>query len=135
MSRQGNRLLRENLRPSLLRKSALNLKQLHRPDQSKVDACDDEWDQFSSFGDYDKFSREWLSAARRLLKDNGSIWVIGSIGGMAKALLMMSCSTMPPQLCTFSTTMAGAHAAIMALSDTGTGDVRRLQDLHRECAR
>ncbi|MGE3846602.1 MAG: carbamoyl-phosphate synthase large subunit [Gammaproteobacteria bacterium] len=35
----------------------------------------------------------------------------------------------------YTTTMAGAHAAIMALSDTGTGDVRRLQDLHRECAR
>ena len=52
--------------------------ELHRPDQSKVDACDDAWDQFGSFADYDKFSREWLGAARRLLKDNGSIWVIGS---------------------------------------------------------
>jgi modification methylase len=51
---------------------------LHRPDQSKVDACDDAWDQFSSFAEYDRFSREWLAAARRVLKDNGSIWVIGS---------------------------------------------------------
>ena len=51
---------------------------LHRPDQSKVDACDDTWDQFGSFAEYDKFSREWLAAARRVLKDNGSIWVIGS---------------------------------------------------------
>lgn len=52
--------------------------QLHRPDNSKVDACDDEWDQFSSFAAYDKFSRAWLKAARRILKPNGAIWVIGS---------------------------------------------------------
>ena len=51
---------------------------LHRPDNSKVDAVDDEWDQFASFAAYDKFSREWLKAARRLLKPNGAIWVIGS---------------------------------------------------------
>ncbi|MBO9474078.1 site-specific DNA-methyltransferase [Shimia sp. R10_1] len=51
---------------------------LHRPDNSKVDAVDDEWDQFSSFAAYDKFTREWLKAARRLLKPNGAIWVIGS---------------------------------------------------------
>ncbi len=52
--------------------------QLHRPDNSKVDACDDEWDQFASFAAYDKFSRAWLKAARRILKPNGAIWVIGS---------------------------------------------------------
>ena len=51
---------------------------LHRPNNSKVDACDDHWDQFSSFGEYDKFTREWLSAARDLLKEDGSMWVIGS---------------------------------------------------------
>ncbi|MCW9043387.1 MAG: site-specific DNA-methyltransferase [Pseudopelagicola sp.] len=51
---------------------------LHRPDNSKVDAVDDDWDQFASFAAYDKFSREWLKAARRLLKPNGAIWVIGS---------------------------------------------------------
>ena len=51
---------------------------LHRPDNSKVDAVDDHWDQFSSFEAYDKFTREWLSAARDLLTDDGSIWVIGS---------------------------------------------------------
>src|SRR6201991_26125 len=51
---------------------------LHRPDQSKVDAVDDHWDQFDSFADYDRFTREWLTAARRVLKDTGSIWVIGS---------------------------------------------------------
>ena len=51
---------------------------LHRPDQSKVDAVDDHWDQFESFAAYDRFTQEWLTAARRVLKDTGSIWVIGS---------------------------------------------------------
>ena len=51
---------------------------LHRPDNSKVDAVDDHWDQFSSFAVYDKFTVEWLAAAKRLLKPNGAIWVIGS---------------------------------------------------------
>ena len=51
---------------------------LHRPDNSKVDAVDDHWDQFASFAAYDKFTREWMAAARRLLKPDGAIWVIGS---------------------------------------------------------
>jgi len=51
---------------------------LHRPDNSKVDAVDDHWDQFSSFAMYDRFTRDWLAAAKRLLKPNGAIWVIGS---------------------------------------------------------
>ena len=52
--------------------------ELSRPDQSKVDACDDAWDQFASFEEYDRFTRNWLKAARRVLNDNGTIWVIGS---------------------------------------------------------
>ena len=51
---------------------------LHRPDNSRVDAVDDHWDQFSSFQAYDDFTRAWLKAARRVLKPNGAIWVIGS---------------------------------------------------------
>ncbi len=51
---------------------------LHRPDQSKVDAVDDAWDQFASFDTYDQFTRAWLTAARRCLKDDGTLWVIGS---------------------------------------------------------
>jgi len=51
---------------------------LHRPDQSLVDAVDDEWDQFASFEVYDAFTRAWLLACRRVLKPNGTIWVIGS---------------------------------------------------------
>ncbi|MGB3812309.1 MAG: site-specific DNA-methyltransferase [Shinella sp.] len=51
---------------------------LHRPDQSLVDAVDDEWDQFASFEAYDAFTRAWLLACRRVLKPSGTIWVIGS---------------------------------------------------------
>ena len=51
---------------------------LHRPDQSLVDAVDDAWDQFASFEAYDAFTRAWLLACRRVLKPNGTIWVIGS---------------------------------------------------------
>ncbi len=51
---------------------------LHRPDQSRVDAVDDEWDKFSDFAAYDAFTRAWLLAARRVLKPSGTIWVIGS---------------------------------------------------------
>jgi modification methylase len=52
--------------------------ELHRPDNSKVAAVDDAWDQFGSFADYDRFTREWLTEARRILKPSGALWVIGS---------------------------------------------------------
>ena len=51
---------------------------LHRPNETKVDAVDNDWDQFESLQDYDEFTREWLSAARDTLKPDGAIWVIGS---------------------------------------------------------
>jgi modification methylase len=51
---------------------------LTRPDQSKVDAVDDDWDKFDSFAHYDEFTRAWMAAARRLLKPDGAMWVIGS---------------------------------------------------------
>jgi len=52
--------------------------ELRRPDNSKVDAVDDHWDQFGSFADYDRFTRDWLAAARHVLKESGALWVIGS---------------------------------------------------------
>jgi modification methylase len=52
--------------------------ELHRPNNSRVDGVEEAWDRFSSFADYDRFTRDWLAAARRILKPNGSIWVIGS---------------------------------------------------------
>jgi modification methylase len=51
---------------------------LFRPEGGRVDAVDDDWDKFDSLGAYDDFTREWLREARRILKDDGSIWVIGS---------------------------------------------------------
>jgi DNA modification methylase len=51
---------------------------LWRPNMTRVDAVDDEWDQFDDFAAYDRFTRAWLEACRRVLKDTGTIWVIGS---------------------------------------------------------
>ena len=52
--------------------------ELRRPDESLVDAVDDAWDQFTSLDAYDAFTRAWLQAAHRALKDTGTLWVIGS---------------------------------------------------------
>jgi modification methylase len=51
---------------------------LKRPDDSRVDAVDDDWDKFSSFAAYDDFTRAWVTAARRLMKPSATLWVIGS---------------------------------------------------------
>ncbi len=52
--------------------------ELWRPNMTLVDAVDDEWDQFSDFTAYDKYTEQWLTECRRVLKDTGTIWVIGS---------------------------------------------------------
>jgi len=52
--------------------------ELYRPNNSRVDGVDDAWDKFSSFEAYDAFTRDWLTACRRVLKPQGSLWVIGS---------------------------------------------------------
>jgi modification methylase len=57
---------------------------LSRPDGSHVDAVTDHWDKFDSLAVYDKFTREWLAEARRILKDDGTIWVIGSYHNIFK---------------------------------------------------
>ena len=51
---------------------------LKRPDDSKVNGVNDKWDQFSNFKHYDDFSKAWLKECKRILKDNGSMWVIGT---------------------------------------------------------
>ena len=53
-------------------------KKLKRPDDSRVNGVNDKWDQFSNFEHYDTFSKLWLKECKRVLKDNGSIWVIGT---------------------------------------------------------
>jgi modification methylase len=52
--------------------------ELRRPNDSLVDAVDDHWDKFADFASYDAFTRGWLTAAHRVLKDDGTLWVIGS---------------------------------------------------------
>ena len=51
---------------------------LFRPDHSAVDGVDEDWDKFTGLALYDRFTRDWLTAARRVLKDDGGLWVIGS---------------------------------------------------------
>ena len=51
---------------------------LHRPNNTKVAGVEDDWDKFASFAEYDKFTKAWFLEARRLLKDDGAMWVIGS---------------------------------------------------------
>ena len=53
-------------------------KDLYRPNETKVDGVDDEWDKFSSFREYDTFSQKWLEECKRVLKPDGTLWVIGS---------------------------------------------------------
>lgn len=52
--------------------------ELLRPNRSKVDAVNDDWDQFDNFEQYDNFTQAWLSGCKRVLKDTGTLWVIGS---------------------------------------------------------
>jgi modification methylase len=52
--------------------------ELYRPDNSRVDGVDDDWDRFESFAAYDAFTRAWLAETRRLLRPDGAIWVIGT---------------------------------------------------------
>ena len=52
--------------------------ELWRPNMTKVDAVNDAWDHFTSFAEYDQFTQAWLQACRRVLKETGTIWVIGS---------------------------------------------------------
>ncbi len=52
--------------------------ELLRPDNTRVDGVEDDWDKFDTFASYDEFSSAWLKSARRVLKDTGALWVIGS---------------------------------------------------------
>jgi len=52
--------------------------ELRRPDDSLVDGVDEEWDRFTDFATYDAFTKEWLAECRRLLRKDGTLWVIGA---------------------------------------------------------
>ena len=51
---------------------------LFRPEGGRVDAVDNDWDKFETFAAYDAFTAAWLAEARRILKPDGTLWVIGS---------------------------------------------------------
>jgi modification methylase len=51
---------------------------LYRPNMTKVDAVNDGWDKFEDLAQYDAFTRDWLSATRSVLKNTGTLWVIGT---------------------------------------------------------
>src|SRR3989337_1058147 len=63
--------------------------ELHRPNMTKVDAVTDKWDQFESFAAYDEFTRAWLTACKRILKETGTIWVIGTYHNIYRLGAMM----------------------------------------------
>ncbi|MGB3932764.1 MAG: DNA methyltransferase [bacterium] len=53
---------------------------LNRVEGTPYDGCDDPWDnQFETTKDYNDFTRAWLGECKRILKPNGSIWVIGGM--------------------------------------------------------
>ena len=52
--------------------------ELSRPDQTKVNGVKESWDKFNSISDYDVYTKQWMTSARRVLRPDGSIWVIGS---------------------------------------------------------
>ena len=51
---------------------------LLRPDQTEVEAVKEEWDKFKNYQEYDTFTTKWLKQCKRILKDGGALWVIGS---------------------------------------------------------
>ncbi|MGP6239602.1 site-specific DNA-methyltransferase [Cuniculiplasma sp. SKW4] len=53
-------------------------KELYRPNETRVNGVNEEWDRFKSFEDYDNFTKDWLQECKRILKKNGAIWVIGT---------------------------------------------------------
>jgi len=67
--------------------------ELYRPNMTRVNGVEDEWDKFESFAAYDEFCRQWLLECRRILKETGTIWVIGTyhnIGRLARLMQMRS---------------------------------------------
>ena len=70
---------REKERVYLIKRERNEIKrEYERKGEKERERVDDHWDQFDNFAAYDRFTRNWLKAARRILKPNGAIWVIGS---------------------------------------------------------
>ena len=68
----------------------LQLKQeLYRPNMTLVDGVNETWDHFEDFASYDRFTRSWLTACQRVLKDDGTLWVIGTYHNIYRIGAMM----------------------------------------------
>ena len=63
--------------------------ELLRPNNSVVDGVKDNWDKFESIGAYDQFTRAWLTVARNVLKESGSLWVIGSYHNLFRVVSIL----------------------------------------------
>ena len=63
--------------------------ELYRPNMTRVNGVEDEWDKFPSFAAYDNFCRQWLGECRRLLKDHGTMWVIGTYHNIGRLGVLM----------------------------------------------
>ena len=63
--------------------------ELYRPNMTRVNGVEDDWDKFPSFAAYDNFCRQWLGECRRLLKDNGTMWVIGTYHNIGRLGVLM----------------------------------------------
>ncbi len=63
--------------------------ELYRPNMTRVDGVNDSWDKFDSFADYDSFCEKWLTECRRVLSDNGAMWVIGTYHNIGRLTTIM----------------------------------------------
>ena len=58
--------------------------ELIRPEGTKFQGVEDEWDKFDGYKEYDKFCFEWLKECKRVLKKDGTIWVIGAFQNICR---------------------------------------------------
>ena len=63
--------------------------ELYRPNMTRVNGVNDAWDKFDSFAYYDTFCEKWLLECRRVLKDDGAIWVIGTYHNIGRLARLM----------------------------------------------
>ena len=64
-------------------------KELYRPNMTRVDGVSDSWDKFASFAEYDSFCESWLRECRRVLADDGALWVIGTYHNIGRLARLM----------------------------------------------
>ena len=63
--------------------------ELWRPNMTRFNGVTAKWDKFASFAEYDAFCESWLSECRRILADDGTIWVIGTYHNIGRVSRLM----------------------------------------------